>query len=97
MLLLHAPVDTDGQTQLPTSVYLATLLFPFMHMSRSVYVSSLGAEQTGFLVTPSLLFSEGAYSAHTFSALPSVPPMWLIITVSVAMASWGQSHFILKQ
>lgn len=52
MLLLHAPVDTDGQTQLPTSVYLATLLFPFLHMSRSVYVSSLGAEQTGFLVIP---------------------------------------------
>lgn len=50
MLLLHAPVDTDGQTQLHTCVYLATLLLPYMHMSGSVYTSRRGAEQTGFLV-----------------------------------------------
>lgn len=50
MLLLHAPVDTDGQTQPHTCVYLATPLFPYMHMSGSVYTSRLGAEQTGFLV-----------------------------------------------
>lgn len=50
MLLLHPPVDTDAQTQLHTCVCPATLLFPYMHISGSVYMSRLGAEQTGFLV-----------------------------------------------
>lgn len=52
MLLLHAPVDTDGQTQLHTWIYPATLLIPYLHTSGGVYVSGLDAGQTGILVTP---------------------------------------------
>lgn len=52
MLLLHAPVDTDGQTQLHTCAYPTTLLILYLHTSGGVYVSGLGAGQTGVLDTP---------------------------------------------
>lgn len=97
--LLHAPVDTVGHPRLHTCAYRATPLFPYMHMSGSVHTCSLGAKQTSFPAVTYLLFLEGAYSTDTSSAHSSVPPMWLmrVITVSMAVASWGQSAFIPKQ
>lgn len=50
------------------------------------------------LLSPSRSSWKVPYSTDTSSAHSSVPPMWLMmITVSMAVASWGQSAFILKQ
>lgn len=99
MLLLHAPMDTVGHPQLHTCAYRPR---PSFHICTCLGVCTRVdwvLSKRASLLSPSCSSWRVPYSTDTSSAHSSVPPMWLmtIITVSMAMASLGQSAFILKQ
>lgn len=99
MLLLHAPMDTVGHPQLHTCAYRPR---PSFHICTCLGVCTRVdwvLSKRASLLSPSCSSWRVPYSTDTSSAHSSVPPMWLmtIITVNMAMASWGQSAFILKQ